>query len=88
MVCTDESICSEGMETQMYRMYLWTRWGKARVGWTERVALKYIHHGVYRQPVDNFGQDDITSTVWSTEEPISSRLFSGGCYSLSCPLFV
>ena len=41
MVCTDESICREGMETQMYRMYLWTRWGKARVGWTKRVALTY-----------------------------------------------
>ena len=33
----DEAICSEGVETQ--RMDLWARWGKGRVGRTERVAL-------------------------------------------------
>jgi len=47
----------------MYRMYLWTRWGKARVGWTERVALKYIHHGVYRQPVGSCRQHRALSSV-------------------------
>ena len=43
---TDEPICREGMETQTYRMDLWTEQGKERVSRTEKVALIYIHYYV------------------------------------------
>ena len=31
-------------ETQMYRTDLWTLWEKARVGCSERIALKLVYY--------------------------------------------
>ena len=31
-------------ETQMYRTDFWTLWEKARVGWSERTALKHVYY--------------------------------------------
>ena len=48
----DNPICKTEKETQMYRTEFWTLWEKARVGWSERRALKYIHYQVWnRSPV-------------------------------------
>ena len=33
-------------ETQMYRTDFWTLWEKARVGWSERTALKHVYYQV------------------------------------------
>ena len=39
-------------ETQMHRIDFWTPWEKARVGWSERIALKHVYHQVWnRLPV-------------------------------------
>ena len=35
-------ICKTGKETQMYRTDFWTLWEKARVGCSERTALKQV----------------------------------------------
>ena len=36
----------------MYRTDLWTLWEKARVGWSERTASKYVYYQVWnRSPV-------------------------------------
>ena len=40
----DNSICKTGKETQMYRTDFWTLWEKARVGWSERTALKHVYY--------------------------------------------
>ena len=34
-------------ETQMYRTDFWTLWEKARVGWSERIALKHVYYQVW-----------------------------------------
>ena len=36
-------------ETQMYRTDSWTLWEKARVGCSERIALKQIYHQVWNR---------------------------------------
>ena len=41
---TDEPILRAGIETQMWRMDLWSQWRKERVERPERVALKYINY--------------------------------------------
>ena len=38
---TSEPIFCSAMETQISRMDLWKRWGKEKLGCTERVTLKY-----------------------------------------------
>ena len=40
---TEEPICKEGIETQAWRMYLWTQQGKERVGLIEKASLTYTH---------------------------------------------
>ena len=38
-------------KTQMYRTDFWTLWEKARVGWSERIALKHVYYqGWNRSP--------------------------------------
>ena len=37
-------ICKREKETQMYRSDLCTLWEKARVGCSERTALKQVYH--------------------------------------------
>ena len=37
-------------ETQMYRTDFWTLWKKARVGWSERIALKHVYYQVWNRP--------------------------------------
>ena len=45
-------ICKTEKETQMYRTDFWTLWEKARVGCSERIALKQIYYqGWNRSPV-------------------------------------
>ena len=39
-------------ETQIYRTLLWSLWEKARVGWSERIALKHVYYNMWkRSPV-------------------------------------
>ena len=40
----DNPICKTEKETQMYRTDFWTLWEKARVGCSERMALKQVHY--------------------------------------------
>ena len=47
----DNPICETERETQMYRTNLWTLWEKARVGCSERTALKQVYYqGWNRSP--------------------------------------
>ena len=39
----DNPICKTEKETQMYRTDFWTLWEKARVGCSERIALKQVY---------------------------------------------
>ena len=44
-------ICKREKETQMYRKDFWILWEKARVGWSERIALKQVYYqGWNRSP--------------------------------------
>ena len=40
----DNSICKAEKETEMYRTDFWTLWEKARVGCSERTALKQVYY--------------------------------------------
>ena len=40
----DNPICKTEKETQMYITDFWTLWEKARVGYFERIASKYIYY--------------------------------------------
>ena len=40
----DNPICKTEKETQMYRTYFGTLWEKARVGCSERIALKRVYY--------------------------------------------
>ena len=40
----DNTICKTGKETQMYRTDFGTLWEKARVGCSERIALKQVYY--------------------------------------------
>ena len=42
-------ICRTEKETQMYITDFWTLWEKARVGWSERVALKHVYYQVWNR---------------------------------------
>ena len=42
-------ICETAKETQMYRTVFWTLWEKARVGWSERIALKHIYYHMWNR---------------------------------------
>ena len=47
----DNTICKTEKETRMYRTDFWTLWEKARVGWSERIALKQVYYqGWNRSP--------------------------------------
>ena len=47
----DNPICKTEKETQMYRTDFWTLWEKARVGCSERIALKQVYYqGWNRSP--------------------------------------
>ena len=51
MVSNDNPICKTEKETQMYRTNFWTLWEKARVGCSERTALKQVYYqGWNRSP--------------------------------------
>ena len=39
---TDEPICKEEMEIQVWRTDLWAQYGKGRVGQIEKVSLTYM----------------------------------------------
>ena len=48
----DNPICETAKETQIYRTVFWTLWEKARVGWSERIALKHVYYHMWnRSPV-------------------------------------
>ena len=40
----DNPICKTEKETQVYRIDIWTLWEKARVGCSERIALKHVYY--------------------------------------------
>ena len=42
----DSPTCKTAKETQMYRTNFWSLWEKARVGWSERTALKHVYYQV------------------------------------------
>ena len=47
----DDPVCRTEKETQMYRTDFWSLWEKARVGWSERTALKHVYYqGWNRSP--------------------------------------
>ena len=47
----DNPICKTEKETQMYRMDFWILWAKAKVEWSERIALKHVYYqGWNRSP--------------------------------------
>ena len=47
----DNPICKTEKETEMYRTDFWTLWEKARVGCSERIALKQVYYqGWNRSP--------------------------------------
>ena len=43
----DDPIWKTAKETQMYRTDFWTLWENARVGWSERIALKHVYYHVW-----------------------------------------
>ena len=43
----DNPICKTEKETQMYRTDFWTLWEKARMGWSERIALKHVYYHLW-----------------------------------------
>ena len=45
----DNPIYKTEKETQMYRTDFWTLWEKARVGWSERIALKHVYYQVWNR---------------------------------------
>ena len=36
-------------ETQIHRTVFWTLWEKARVGWSERIALKHVYYHMWNR---------------------------------------
>ena len=40
----DNPVCETAKETQTYIRVFWTLWEKARVGCSERVALKHVYY--------------------------------------------
>ena len=46
----DNPICKTEKETQMYRTDFWTLWEKARVGCSERIALKQVYYQGWNRP--------------------------------------
>ena len=42
-------ICKTEKKTQVYRADFWTLWEKARVGWSEIIALKHIYYQVWNR---------------------------------------
>ena len=48
----DNPIFETAKETQMYRTVFWTLWERARVGWSEGIALKHVYYHIWnRSPV-------------------------------------
>ena len=48
----DDPISETAKETQMYRTVFWALWGKARMGWFERIVLKHVYYHMWnRWPV-------------------------------------
>ena len=43
-------------ETQMYRTNFWTLWEKAKVGWSERTALKHVYYQVWNRSPAQVGR--------------------------------
>ena len=48
-------ICKTEKETQMYWTDFWTLWEKARVGCSERIALKQVYHQGWNRPPAQVG---------------------------------
>ena len=42
----DNPVCKTEKETQIYRTDIWTLWEKARVGCSERIALKLLYYTI------------------------------------------
>ena len=51
----DNPICKTEKETQMYRTDFWTLWEKARVGCSERIALKQVYYQGWNRPPAQVG---------------------------------
>ena len=51
----DSPICKTEKETQMYRTDFWTLWEKARVGCSERIALKQVYYRGRNRPPAQVG---------------------------------
>ena len=63
----DNPICKTETETQMYRTDFWTLWEKARVGWSERTALKHVYYQVWnRSPVHPGWMHETSAWGWCT----------------------
>ena len=51
----DNLICRTEKETQMYRTDFWILCEKARVGWSERIALKHVYYQGWNRSPDQVG---------------------------------
>ena len=51
----DNLICRTEKETQMYRTDFWILCEKARVGWSERIALKHVYYQGWNRLPDQVG---------------------------------
>ena len=60
----DEPICRVGIETQMWRANLGTRWEKERVDRTVRVALTHIHQPCVKQTASGKLLQGTGSAAW------------------------
>ena len=61
----DNPICKTEKETQMYRTDFWTLWEKARVGCSERIALKRVLSRV-KQITSPGWMQETSARAWCT----------------------
>ena len=64
----DNPICRAEKEIgQRYRTDFWTLWEKARVGWSERIALKHVYYQVWnRSPAPDW-MHETSAQGWCSE---------------------
>ena len=56
-------------DSQMYKTDFWTLWEKARVGWSERIALKHVYCHGEKDRQSSFDAWDKCSGLVHWEDP-------------------
>ena len=49
------TLCAGQKKRHIYRTDFWILWEKARVGWSERIALKHVYYQVWNRSPDQVG---------------------------------